>query len=173
MKICCACHQEKPVALFNKRAASADGLQRRCRECERDYKANRVDAEVARRARWYQENKHKKNESSRSWYLQNKDSVAKRSAEWLRSNPVKSRQINARKKAIKLRATPSWADSDLVTGMYEAAELFRRVGIRMEVDHIVPLKGKTVSGLHTHDNLQLMVSKKNAAKNNLTWPQMP
>lgn len=173
MKLCCACNQEKSVELFNKRAASRDGLQRRCKECERLYKLQRVDLEKERQAKWYEKNKEAKNQASRFWYLANKESVTQRSAKWLRNNPVKSRQINARKKAIKLRATPPWADADLIAGMYEVAQLFRNVGVRMEVDHIVPLKGTTVSGLHTHDNLQLMVSKKNAAKNNLTWPQMP
>lgn len=173
MKICCSCNVEKSFDLFNKRSASADGYQGRCRECEKSYKLERADLETSRQAGWYLKNKSKKNESSRSWYLKNKDSVAKRSSMWLKSNPIKSRQINARKKATKLRATPSWADKDLIAGMYEVANLFRRAGVQMEVDHIVPLKGKTVSGFHTHDNLQLMVRKENASKNNLFWQDMP
>ena len=42
MKVCCTCHERKPLSEFNKRRASPDGLQARCRECSRVwYELNR------------------------------------------------------------------------------------------------------------------------------------
>ena len=172
-KICHRCGCEKDGALFNRRAASKDGLQQKCRDCERIYKLEKLDAERVRQAIWYQENKEKKSHSARSWYLKNRQIAIDKGLQWLKKNPVKSRQINAKKKAARLKATPPWVDHYLVNGMYEVAALFHRAGLDMEVDHIVPLRGKTVSGLHTHQNLQLMVRSKNASKSNLVWPDMP
>jgi hypothetical protein len=42
VKRCCTCHRDQPLTSFNRRAASADGLQPRCRECSSAwYLANR------------------------------------------------------------------------------------------------------------------------------------
>lgn len=81
--------------------------------------------------------------------------------------------LESKRRSAKLLRTPSWADHDAISGMYEVAQLFCQAGIRMEVDHAVPLQGKTVSGLHTHDNLQLLVKSVNAAKHNRHWPDQP
>jgi hypothetical protein len=49
---------------------------------------------------------------------------------------------------------------------YELAQIYRDNGIDAEVDHIVPLQGRRVSGFHCHDNLQLITSLVNKAKSN-------
>jgi 5-methylcytosine-specific restriction endonuclease McrA len=49
--------------------------------------------------------------------------------------------------------------------MYEKAKrMTQETGIQHDVDHIVPLSGKLVSGLHTHDNLQVITSAENKRK---------
>ena len=59
------------------------------------------------------------------------------------------------------RATPKWADRDAMRRIYKEA------GARgLEVDHIVPLHGVNVSGLHVPWNLQLLTREENAAKSN-------
>jgi hypothetical protein len=75
--------------------------------------------------------------------------------------------------AVKSNQIPGWADEDCINGLYELAAVFRRTGMRVEVDHIVPLQGRTVTGFHTHDNLQLMTRHQNASKSNRRWPDMP
>lgn len=73
------------------------------------------------------------------------------------------------RQAATLRATPVWYDRDLVGEVYRLAECRTKLtGIRWEVDHIVPLRGETVCGLHTLDNLRVIPAAVNRAKSN-TW----
>lgn len=63
------------------------------------------------------------------------------------------------KKKIR-QATPKWAD-------LEAIKLFYLVCPKgMTVDHIIPLKGKNVSGLHVLENLQYLTARENSKKHN-------
>lgn len=41
----------------------------------------------------------------------------------------------------------------------------------MAVDHVIPLQGKTVSGLHVWENLQLMNRRENSSKGNRFVPE--
>jgi 5-methylcytosine-specific restriction endonuclease McrA len=72
------------------------------------------------------------------------------------------------RRALRKKATPLWACEDLIKVVYEKAKL-----LGMDVDHVVPLRGKTVSGLHTWWNLQLLHPEDNRAKSNKSWPDMP
>jgi hypothetical protein len=49
---------------------------------------------------------------------------------------------------------------------YEVAEVLSRSGVKFEVDHIVPIKGELVCGLHTHDNMQILTKAENVRKLN-------
>lgn len=60
-----------------------------------------------------------------------------------------------------LHAQPAWADKGAITALYLEAQ---RRG--MHVDHVVPLKGKTVCGLHVENNLQLLTPTENLRKRN-------
>jgi len=61
-----------------------------------------------------------------------------------------------RRRAIR-KATPSWVDHTIMRAVYEtAAEESIRLGRKIVVDHIVPLKGRTVCGLHVPANLRLV-----------------
>lgn len=74
---------------------------------------------------------------------------------------------NAERKARKLKATPNWADRDLMTSLYKLAAIYTKVtGTEYHVDHIVPLRGETVCGLHVHNNLQILEGQENRLKGN-------
>lgn len=68
--------------------------------------------------------------------------------------------IQAKYKANKLNATPKWADLDKIRIFYNnCPENFH-------VDHIIPLQGKYVCGLHIENNLQYLEAKMNTSKSN-------
>ena len=76
-----------------------------------------------------------------------------------RNNPGKATARVVARKAMKLQRTPKWADLEKIKQVYIEASI-----LGMEVDHIVPLKGKLVSGLHVHTNLQILDSITNRKK---------
>lgn len=72
-----------------------------------------------------------------------------------------------KRRAVKLRATAAWADLDAIRRIYLMAEkISRETGIRHHVDHVIPLRGKTVSGLHVENNLQIIPATQNRRKAN-------
>jgi 5-methylcytosine-specific restriction endonuclease McrA len=67
----------------------------------------------------------------------------------------------------KKRATPPWVKSSDFDAIYnEAKKISIETGINHEVDHIIPLKGEYVSGLHVPQNLQIITESENGKKFN-------
>lgn len=76
--------------------------------------------------------------------------------------------LRAKSRAAKLNATPSWLTeqdfSDIADVYKLARQLSEETGIPHDVDHIVPLQGKSVRGLHVAWNLRAIPSSVNRAK---------
>lgn len=91
----------------------------------------------------------------------------KRLREWKRSHPDRVNAETARRHAAKLNAIPTWSDESAIRTFYEQAKtLTADTGITHHVDHIVPLRGKTVCGLHVAWNLQVITGSENCRKSN-------
>lgn len=151
-----------------------DGLAYKCKAC---VNANSVEWRAQHptaHARWYQENREHKAAYFAAWRSKNIATESERYSKWAKANPHKVRALGARRDAAKLRAVPAWANHEAIAGIYaEAARLRNETGKRYEVDHIVPLQGKTVSGLHWEGNLQILTEAENISKHNRRWPDMP
>lgn len=81
---------------------------------------------------------------------------------------------NTARRLMTIRATPDWADAQAIRRVYDlAARLEAETGLIYHVDHIVPLNGKTVSGLHNQFNLQVLPAMENIKKSNRHWPDKP
>ena len=79
-----------------------------------------------------------------------------------------------RRRERERRNTPKWADGEKIREMYrEAARMTDLTGEMHVVDHIVPLDGKIVCGLHWHVNMRVIHWLPNALKGWGVWPDMP
>lgn len=76
----------------------------------------------------------------------------------------------AKRRAAKLMRTPAWLSAehlDQIKAVYKKANtLTQRTGVLHHVDHIVPLQGINVSGLHVPWNLQILTASENSSKSN-------
>ena len=83
---------------------------------------------------------------------------------WARNNPGKARERSRRYELSKIRAVPPWLTKEHRDAM--AAIYNRAIVLGYEVDHIVPLQGRNVCGLHVPWNLQLLTPTANCEKSN-------
>lgn len=67
---------------------------------------------------------------------------------------------SAKRRASKLQATPIWSEKEAIKQFYINCP------DGYHVDHIIPLRGKTVSGLHVLSNLQYLTAHENLTKGN-------
>lgn len=167
-KICSACDIEKPLSLFSKDSSRSDGYQKRCKSCNKDYYSKNKEKVLAYRKQYREDNKDK----IQGYYSKNKDDILDHNRSYRKVNKHIINALNAKRRVQKISATPEWANEDVIKGLYELAALFRRANLDLEVDHIVPLQGTTVCGLHCENNLQLLPSVVNNAKSNRIWPDM-
>jgi hypothetical protein len=78
---------------------------------------------------------------------------------WSANNPDKLKALRAARKKHVAERTPPWAD------MKKIAEIYGKCPEGHHVDHIIPLRGAIVSGLHVPDNLQYLPARENLRKN--------
>jgi len=100
----------------------------------------------------------------------NPGSVKSKCLKWRRKNKHKTNAIEAKRRAAKLNATPGWLSKEHlkeIDEVYaEAIRLSEETGIKHHVDHIIPLQGETVSGLHVPWNLRAIPAFDNLSKHN-------
>lgn len=90
-----------------------------------------------------------------------------RSRKYYEINPTYYVAKGGERRARRVRATPKWVNLDECRVFYEQAKARSHdTGVRYVVDHIVPLKGNGVSGLHVPWNLQVITQAENLRKSN-------
>lgn len=131
------------------------------------WNAANTEGQKARSKKWYRANKARADEQAHQWRMRNKEQVAAMMVAWAKANPHKPAIAAARRRAAIIQRTPAWANPEKIGEFYRlAADLTRDTGIEMNVDHIIPLRGRTVSGLHVETNLQILPAQENRSKSN-------
>jgi len=140
--------------------------QEKIKEKQRKY--NLENPEYTRK--YYLENKEKINERHRKYSLENPEKIKEKSRRYQLKNPEKIRATCAKRRSKKLQATPPWLsvkDWKAINKVYsDCLKLEEETGIKHHVDHIIPLQGKNVSGLHVPWNLQILTATENLMKGN-------
>jgi len=108
-----------------------------------------------------------------SYYEIYKEEIKENIYQWKINNPAKVREIQEFYRIAKLQATPKWIDREEILKYYiEARRLTEETGILYSVDHIIPLQGENVCGLHVPWNLQVITQSENCRKNNKVLVEM-
>jgi hypothetical protein len=107
------------------------------------------------------------------YYQKHRKTLLERSKRYGREQRGKVLAVQAKRRCALIQRTPSWfaTDKDRVDALYELArKLSLQEGTPYHVDHVIPLQGKLVSGLHCADNLQIIPAEENFKKSNKFSP---
>ena len=114
----------------------------------------------ARRKKYRENNKDKILIQAKEYREKNKDRINKQISEWQKANRGLCNARSSKRRALRLKATPKFANLNKIK------EIYKNCPKGYEVDHIIPLQGKNVSGLHIETNLQYLPMRENRVKGN-------
>ena len=174
MKHCPKCNQEKPFEAFYASSTHKSGYASWCKECEAE--RNRLktqkyrDTRLVKAKQWRDKNKDKQAVAIKAWREQNPEKLKSIYKDWAQRNRDKVNAKWMQREAGKKNRTPDWLTVDqlwMIEQAYDIAAKRKQIfGFDWHVDHIVPLQGKTVSGLHVPWNLQVIPAVENQRKSN-------
>ena len=164
MRYCKYCGEDKPHDLTAKAQSKARGFYSTyCWDCHlAKQKAERATPAGSARARAATNAWKKANPESQIALRATVEGRKYATAAVLKWQKKNRGYCNARSKAYKLaKRIPPWANHVAIKAVYKEA-----AAKGLTVDHIVPLRGKYVSGLHVENNLQLLTKAENSKKSN-------
>lgn len=164
-KVCNMCKECLPLDDFYIQRSSKDGHCYRCKVCQAEYQRSRPEQRAETNKRWYEKHGVAYLERKRA---ETKEKRLERYKEIITIDLDRWRKNRSLRSVAKLKATPIWADAEhraRITEIYAIAQQLQEItGAVYHVDHIVPLRGKTVCGLHVWWNLQPLLEKSNIVK---------
>jgi hypothetical protein len=131
-------------------------------------KRNRAKVLASQRSR-ASVNYDKNRAARKAWEKRNPTAAAESFKRYRERNRVEIRARLAASKEGREKRRVLWANRDAIIEIYRQAELMTRTTGRLHVvDHVIPLQGRTVSGLHVETNLRVVERHENARKHN-SW----
>jgi carboxypeptidase C (cathepsin A) len=189
-KTCTKCNSAKLIDAFHSKKRGKFGVSSVCKVCQSAYSRARYsenrDLILEKNAEWRRANravcaeytrKHRNRnpestrESTRiltaAWRARNPERASELAKEYRQRHPEKMSALWRRRQKYVKQATPSWANQFFIAEAYHIAKVRERMlGGIWHVDHIIPLRGKNVCGLHVENNLQVIRDKVNLRKGN-------
>jgi hypothetical protein len=189
MKQCNTCNLTKNLDSFHKNKNCLDGRQYKCKLCVNtylkayysqnkeqvkekvnNYRQNNPTKISARKKLYRQNNMQKVKSGLHNWYMNNKSKSAETTKAYNKAHPAQALARCNKRRASRLNAIPRWlTKEDLlkIKEFYiEAKRLELLTGGKYHVDHIIPLQGEAVRGLHVPWNLQVIPAYQNIIKGN-------
>jgi hypothetical protein len=158
-KKCGICCEIKELQCFPVRKDAKDGRRGYCQNC---LKSKNFEYSI--------KNKNRNYLNKKKWLENNPQKAAFSRSNWSKKNRPKLNMRDSKRRVNELKATLSWLTAIQkvqIQEMYDVA-LAKTIqtGIIHEVDHIHPLKGENVCGLHVPWNLQVLTRYENRSKGN-------
>jgi hypothetical protein len=115
--------------------------------------------------RWEARNGVDVSAEKKEYALKNKEVIAERRRGYNEKNKGARNAQLARRRSAKIDRTPEYSNRDAIKDKYDQASLLSEAtGIPHEVDHVIPLQGERVSGLHVPGNLMIVPQGLNRSK---------
>ena len=184
IKTCSKCKESKPLLDFYVDKQKKDGISSHCKLCNKKskktyylknvkkinlkhkkYNLNKSEEIKTYIKNYYSENSKRLKKLAKIKYDQNPTKYFFTRKNWNAKNRSKLNARDAKRRAMELNATPVWFEKEKVALVYKKAKEWG-----FEVDHVIPLQGKNVCGLHCWSNLQLLNKSLNRSKSNREYP---
>jgi hypothetical protein len=138
-----------------------DAARKYYREYARKYRAAHPGKDKESCAKYYASHREEAKARARAYYAKNKEKARASQQRYEKEHLDLRRTISATHRAAKQNACPPWMSGDL---MQELKQVYAWCPEGMEVDHIIPLQGENVCGLHVVCNLQYLTESENCSK---------
>lgn len=158
MKTCKDCKITKPYSEFHGNKTTRDKCASYCKECHRE--RNRKSSMLNR--------EHRLKRQRANYLADHEKSKADRREHYQRNKPMYLANYYKRQHLLTC-ATPRWLSKEQfseITNIYIECKNKCTTDQTYHVDHIVPLSGENVCGLHVPWNLQILTAEENLRKNN-------
>lgn len=171
-KQCKQCGETKALEGFTPQKKGYLGRTARCKVClALNGKESRSDRtrEVERNSKRRNYNSEKETEYKRKQYWENPDKFRKRSREFYYKKPEVYKENARLRDKRRKEATPPWLTKDqkqTILRIYWWSKELSKGSTTYNVDHIVPLQGEEICGLHVPWNLQILTETENKSKGN-------
>lgn len=162
-QICSCCKVKKSLDNFSPNKTKPLGVRYLCKSCAA-FKAK----EQRKNKPLSKEQKEKARLRSKVWREENPERNKQIKSSWRKRNLAVKNAANKRYETAKLNRTPNWLTDkhhqQILEKYWLAQDLKLVTGDTYHVDHIIPLQGKNVCGLHVPWNLQILPSDINLSK---------